>query len=112
MFFLMVCEKLFLELPTALVSEKSLHPADLRLYMQISLNPGLSITELAGLTGYGREAIRSQCKRLSSCGWVTVVTEGIRKVAYLSLIHILPRTSRTYGDPCRCQGCLKPRFSP
>lgn len=87
MFFLMVCEKLFLELPTALVSEKSLHPADLRLYMQISLNPGLSITELAGLTGYGREAIRSQCKRLSSCGWVTVVTEGIRKVAYPTIPH-------------------------
>lgn len=78
----MVSHRMFLEAPVALVCEESLRPADLGLYMQIALTPGRSIAELSRLTGQGRRAIRSQCKRIVDCGWVVVVPEGNRKVAY------------------------------
>ncbi|HHT84486.1 MAG: MarR family transcriptional regulator [Bacillota bacterium] len=77
----------FVDLPVALIREKRLRPADLRLYMQISLTPGCSISELSRLTGYGRGAVRSQCNRLSSCGWVVIVQEGMRKVVYPTMPH-------------------------
>lgn len=80
-------EKLSLELPAALVHEKSLRPADIALYLQIKLAPGRSLSDLKRITGYGRDAIRGQCKRLSNRGWIVVVSERNRKVVYPTTPH-------------------------
>lgn len=80
-----LAKRLFLEVPTGLISEKALRPGDVALYVQIQLHPGCSITELSRLTGQNRSTIRSQCKRLSQSGWIVVLTEGITRAVYPTL---------------------------
>lgn len=81
------CTKLFVNVPAAIVTDKKLYPADLRLYMLVNLRPGLSVAELSRLTGYGRAAVRSQCSRLASGGWVVVVERGNRRCVFPTMPH-------------------------
>ena len=75
-------EKLFLQVPTGLLQEESLHLADLALYIHLLLHPGCSISELSKMTGQARSTVRIQSKRLADSGWIVVLTQGSKKAMY------------------------------
>lgn len=68
----MASERLILQIPSALVSDKNLNPLARSLYLTISQNSPCSILKLVRESTLSRECVRKHLKSLVQGGWVIV----------------------------------------
>ncbi|MBE3519663.1 MAG: MarR family transcriptional regulator [Firmicutes bacterium] len=87
-----VPDRLFVQIPSDLVSDEELSPLAKSIYLSISLHKACSMRQLSSASGLSRECVRYLVKKLAAAGWVKIEGKRNRRRITPSLPEKAQRT--------------------